>query len=229
MSSISPRERLSRLVELAAETDLAARRSLVDGLADLLLDWPRSYPASMREPFEALLEKSLGSVETTARVRLADRFVEHTDAPLHLLNLLMFDAAPETKSVILMRNASVVERTSADAPAPGEEAALLATVRKSAPDLLPDIIASRFRIAPEIGAQVLADESGWMLATLCKGARTTRATFSALAVLVRPAATADESYRRMAAYDGVPQDGAEALLAFWRGQAQPPASAAQAA
>ena len=72
MSSISPRERLSRLVELAAETDLAARRALVDGLADLLLDWPASYPVGMREPFEALLEKSLRNLEPASRAALAE-------------------------------------------------------------------------------------------------------------------------------------------------------------
>jgi hypothetical protein len=229
MSSISPRERLSKLVELAAETDLAARRALVDGLADLLLDWPAAYPLGMREPFEALLERSVRDLEPASRAALAERFVERADVPLHLLNLLVFDAPPDAKSVILMRNALAAESQSASRAHALDEVGLLATVRRASAEDLPQTIASRFGTAPEIAAQILADQSGWMLAALCKGARVSRATCSALAVLAFPRATTDESYRRLGAYDAVPQHGATALLGFWRGETQRPASAAQAA
>jgi hypothetical protein len=231
MSSSSPRERLSKLVELAAETDLAARRALVDGLADLLLDWPAAYPSAMREPFEVLLEKSLRNVEPGLRGELAERFVGRTDTPLHLLNLLVFDAAPEIKCAILLRNALAREARSG-AGAASEftgEATLLAAARASLPDVLPGTLASRLAIAPDIAAQILLDASGWMLATLCKGAGFRRATFSALAMLAHADASPDESYRRLAAYDAVPLDGASALVAFWRAQIEPARPAAQAA
>jgi hypothetical protein len=228
MASISPRERLNRLVELAAQTDLAARRVLVDGLADLLLDWPESYPAAMREPFEALLEKSLRDVDFRVRAALAERFVERADAPLHLLNLLVFDAAPEIKSAILMRNALRFER-SPSAAVIVDEAALLAAARASSADALANGLASRLHIPVETMTQIVADRSAWMLATLCKGAGFRRATFSAVAILAEASASQDESYRRLAAYDAVPQDGAAALLAFWRVPNQVPRSAAQAA
>jgi hypothetical protein len=229
MSSTLPRERLSRLVELAAETDLAARRALVDGLADLLLDWPAAYPTAMREPFEALLEKSLRDVEPGLRAALADRFIERADAPLHFLNLLVFDAATDTKSAILMRNAHALGTPPAMVPVPGQQVTLLAAARACSGDMLPGIIASRFGIAPEIATQVLADESGWMLAALCKGAKLARATFSALAILAHPKASTDQSYRRLSTYDGIPQEGAAALLAFWRKHIVQPQIAAEAA
>jgi hypothetical protein len=228
MSSSSPRERLCRLVELAADTDIAARHALVDGLADLLLDWPDSYPAEMRQPFEALLEKSLRDVAPASRAALAERFIERADTPVNLLNLLVFDAAPDAKSVILIRNALTHEVRSGVAQTT-TDAALLAAVRASPAETMPGIVASQFEIPPEISAQNLADQSGWMLATLCKGAGLRRATFSALAVLARPNAAPDESYRRLAVYDAVPPDGAAALLAFWREQSVSPGSAAQAA
>jgi hypothetical protein len=229
MSSISPRERLSRLVELAAETDLAARRALVDGLADLLLDWPESYPVTMREPFEALLEKSLSNVDAVSRAALAERFVGHADAPLHLLNLLVFDADPDTKSIILMRNAFASETKAACLPRMTEERLLLTAVRASTVETLANNIASHFGIAAEIATRILADDSAWMLAALCKGAGFRRVIFSAIAVLANANATTDNSYRRLAVYDTVPQDGATALLAFWRGQIPQPESAAEAA
>ena len=229
MSQISPRERLSRLVELAAQTDHAARRALVNGLADLLLDWPASYPAAMREPFEALLEKSLRNVEPALRAELAERFVERAETPLHLLNLLVFDAAPQTKSAILMRNALAHETRVAAPTALTQDAALLSAVRAHPSDTLADTLASHFRVVPEIATQILADETGWMLAALCKGTGLRRAAFSALAVLAHPTATPDESYRRLAAYDAVPQEGAAALLAFWRDAAPAAAKTAEAA
>jgi hypothetical protein len=58
------RARLNSLVELATENAPEKRRALAIELCDLLLAWPANYPATMREPFEALLEKT---------VRLIDR------------------------------------------------------------------------------------------------------------------------------------------------------------
>ena len=142
MSSLSPRERLSRLVELAAETDSVARRALVDGLADLLLDWPDTYPVTMREPFEALLEKSVQNVDATSRAALAERFLEYNNAPLHLLNLLVFDAAPDTKSAILIRNALADVNRLDGLARIVSESILLAAVRAGSIDMLPRTLAA---------------------------------------------------------------------------------------
>jgi hypothetical protein len=214
MSSISPRERLSRLVELAAETDLAARRALVDGLADLLLDWPASYPVGMREPFEALLEKSLRDIDPGARALLAQRFADGT-MPLSVLNTLIFDADPEARQAILARNATEANDTTTARMV--DERDLLAAARAGTIEL-PLVLALYFGISSDVAAKALADRSGFSLALLCSGMGCSRAAFSALAVLASPQADTDESYRRLAVYDQVPDEGARALLQFWRGQ-----------
>src|SRR5438105_15777845 len=100
MTLLHPRERLNRLVELASQSGLPARRALANDLADLLLDWPAAYPPAMREPFEALLEKAVRDVEPAARAILAERFTGDTGTPLAILNLLIFDAAPAIKTAI---------------------------------------------------------------------------------------------------------------------------------
>ena len=57
MSAPSAKDSLRHLIELAQREEPADRRTLAGALCDLLLDWPQNYPANMREPFEALLEK----------------------------------------------------------------------------------------------------------------------------------------------------------------------------
>src|SRR3954468_3401028 len=104
MAIFSARERLTRLVELAGQEGFEARRALAGELADLLLAWPSIYPRGMREPFEALLEKTMRDIGPAERAALADRFVADEDMPLSILNLLVFDAGPETRDAILLRN-----------------------------------------------------------------------------------------------------------------------------
>lgn len=226
MAQLSARERLTRLVDLASEAGVSARRELTGELADLLLDWPPSYPATMREPFEALLEKALRDVEPPARTLLAERFVKHSGMPLTVLNQLIFDAPPEVRTKILSRNADAFARNVATPHIDG--ALLLFAARRARPDGLAETLATWFGIKPEIAADVLRDHSAHSLAILCKGAQLTRAGFSALAVLARPDAAGDEHYRRLAVYDSVPDDGARVLLVFWRSQLDlvPPAVAA---
>lgn len=215
MSAINPRERLTRLVELAGRDGPEARRALAGELADLLLDWPANYPPAMREPFEALLEKAIHDVDAGQRADLARRFAARQEAPLALLNLLVFDAAPEIKAVIVARNAA--EASEGTPVFSLNESALVAAARGAASDDLAAVIASRFQIDAEIAQRILADKSAFLTAALCKGTRASRATFSALALLLFPAAE-DEAYRRLAVHDDVPEAGSRALLASWQGQ-----------
>jgi hypothetical protein len=227
MAQLSARERLTRLVDLASEAGVSARRELTGELADLLLDWPPSYPATMREPFEALLEKALREVEPPARTLLAERFVKHSGMPLMVLNQLFFDAPPEIRTTILSRNAN--NSAHAEAMPHIDGALLLFAARRARPDGLAETLAIWFGIKPEIAASALGDHSAHSLAILCKGAQLTRAAFSALAVLARPDVAGDEHYRRLAVYDSVPDDGARALLVFWRRQLDPIPPAVEAA
>lgn len=216
MASIPPRERLTRLVDLASDSGTGSRQELTNELADLLLDWPESYPAIMREPFEALLEKALNDIEPAARGILAKRFVG-SDMPLSVLNALFFNAPLEIKIEILARNAAAKNGLILAAFTVKEQALLVAA--RAADSLkLADVIASRFGVSRSVAAMIFEDGSAYSLATLCKGARLSRGVFSALAVLTGPAAAHDESYRRLAAYDAIPEDGARALLHFWQGE-----------
>jgi hypothetical protein len=212
MASITPRERLTRLVNIASDPGTSSRGELTSELADLLLEWPKNYPAAMREPFEALLEKALSDIAPDARGLLAKRFVGG-NMPLTVLNALFFDAAPEVKNEILSRNAA---SPSGSAPRAINEQALLAVARAAEPHQVTDAIAERFGIGRSSAAAALADASAYSLACLCKGASLSRAAYSALAVLAESGIARDERYRRLAAYDAIPEAGARALLRFWQ-------------
>jgi hypothetical protein len=229
MAIFSARERLTRLIELAGQEGIEARRALAGELADLLLNWPTIYPRGMREPFEALLEKALRDVGSETRAHLAERFVGASDMPLTILNLLVFDAGSDAKASILLQNALAAETSASIPRIRVNEAALLAAVRSSGGDKIAEIIAPRLSVAGDVAEQVVADASGTMLAVLCKGANLRRQTFSALTVLAWRNATDDESYRRLAAYDDVSDAGAEALVACWRGQVRTPGEQSEAA
>src|SRR6476620_265245 len=125
MAAASARERLARLVDLANQNQVPARE-LTDELADLLLDWPDNYPLAMREPFEALLEKSLHDIAPAARALLAQRFADGT-MPLSVLNTLIFDADLQARQAILARNAT--EASDATAARMVDERDLLAAAR----------------------------------------------------------------------------------------------------
>jgi hypothetical protein len=222
MAAAPARERLARLVDLASQSEMPARE-LTDELANLLLDWPANYPLAMREPFEALLEKSLRDIDPAARALLAQRFADGT-MPLSVLNTLIFDADPEARQAILARNATEVN--DATAARMVDERDLLAAARAGTIEL-PLVLTLYFGIPRDVAAKALADRSGFSLALLCSGIGCSRAAFSALAVLASPQADTDESYRRLAAYDHVPENGAAALMQFWRSQlaaAQPAAA-----
>lgn len=229
MAVFSARERLTRLVELAGRDGAEARRALAGELADLLLGWPSIYPRGMREPFEALLEKTIRDVGADARASLAERFGASEDAPLSILNLLVFDAPPETRRAILERNAAAAEKAPGLSRIPINETALLAAARAAPIADLASVLAPRLGIPLEIAQQILDDRSAAMLALLSKGAGLRRPVFSALVVLAWPHATSEESYRRLAGYDDVPEAGARALFSFWRLQQQALPTESQAA
>lgn len=229
MASLSARDRLTKLVDLASQSGVAARSELVRELADLLLDWPANYPAGMREPFETLLERALREADKQTRADLAERFAAKEDAPLGILNLLVFDAAPEIRNVIVSRNAAVCEGSLGVAASSASQSAFLHTIRKASTDCRAAMLAPCFGVPEEIAVQILAESSGYMLAVLCKGAQVGRATFSGVAVLALPPATAEGNYRRLAIYDTVSEAGAVALLGHWRAQVRAPAPAVQAA
>ncbi len=225
MPSLSPRERLTRLVHLAGDPAAGSQEELTNEVADLLLNWPQNYPAAMREPFEALLEKAICDIEPDARALLAKRFAGR-NLPLSLLNALFLDATPEVKSEILSRNAASQTESP---PRLIDERALLAAARAAEPDQLADVIAACFSVSGSIAAATLADTSAYNLATLCKGVCLSRAAYSALAVLTEPAASYGESYRRLTAYDAIPEAGARTLLRFWQSERPGKPVSAQAA
>jgi len=215
MNPSDPKERLTRLVDLAKQQSLSGRRALAGEITDLLLDWPANYPMNMREPFEVLLERVVHGVDFRTRGALADR-IASSNVPLTIVNALIFDAELDTRKVILARNASG-DRNAAAVHV--KAAALLAEVRAADASDLVRILSAHFGIPTDIAAQILADLSGFWLALLCKGDGLGRAVFSSLAILAIPDATTEDTFKRLAAFDDAPAEGAAGLLAFWRQQA----------
>ncbi len=222
--SISAKQRLNRLVNLAAQSGSQARQKLVGELADLLLAWPPNYPADMREPFEALLEKALRDVDRPTRATLAQRFSSTAEVPTGILNLLIFDASPDVKTAILSRNVPADARKSKAPTMRPDETNLAAAVRQTAVSDMPALLGTRFGLGENIAELILSDRSAYCLAVLCKGAGVQRAIFSTLALLAQPDAEYEDMRRRLAAYEAVPRQGAEAIVEFWR--APLPAAAA---
>lgn len=214
----SPKERLSRLVELASQGD-AARPTLAHELCDLLLDWPSDYPKAARLPFEALLEKAVREVNRETRVALAARFARRADAPVEILNELFFAAPAEMKDEIVARNARE-GRATPDVPGYVDENALLAAARGSKREFRA-VFADMLGVRDSMADEILMDTSVQSLAVACKGIHVGRATFSAIAILSDRSRAAEDSYLRLAVYDTVPQSAAERMLSFWRNQRDP--------
>ncbi|HEY4113558.1 MAG TPA: hypothetical protein VGM17_05795 [Rhizomicrobium sp.] len=213
MSLVDSKQRLDRLIELASQEGLPARRALVGEIADLLLDWPDNYPAGMREPFEALFTRAIRDVDADTRHLMAGRLAHSEKAPLSILHGLLPDAPVAARAAIVSHYANVTDGAIRIGV---NEATLLPAARTATEAELAQVLTSRFRIPDEIAARVVGDKSAFLLAVLCKGTRVSRATFSALALSAAPHASAEESYRRLSAYDDVPEDGARGLLAYWR-------------
>jgi hypothetical protein len=205
--------RLTSLMELASENAPEKRRKLAAELCDLLLDWPQTYPASMREPFETLLEKTIRLVDRDTRATLIARIAEAPDTALDFLNEFFFEAPENLRLAILARNAAV-------APAPGgppiDETALIARLRGTSRDGFAELLATALGVTVETAARILHDASAEALAVAAKGAHLSRATFSTLALLADGASAPEASLARLCAFESVPGAGAENLMRFWR-------------
>jgi Uncharacterised protein conserved in bacteria (DUF2336) len=221
-----PRERLTRLVELATQNAPEKRRMLATELCDLLLDWPENYPPAMREPFETLLEKTMRLIDREARHALIARIAAADHVTLDFLNEFFFEAPADLRQTILARNAAATAPASEPCPAI-DEADLIDGARREIVTTFAARFARVARIDIEIAERILRDASAASLAIAARGAHLSRAAFSAIALLADGARTPDETIARLAAYDGVSQDGAETMLRFWRMRApQRPAKSA---
>jgi hypothetical protein len=211
------RDRLTRLIELATQSAPEKRRALAFELCDLLTDWPRRYPAAMREPFEVLLEKVLRRLDGTTRQLIATRLAVHSESAPNLLNGFYFDMQPAVRAIILRRNAET-----ADGPIPEEETIdeprLIAAARQMRGKDFAQAFAQSMRLPEPMAQRVLGDRAGDALAVVCKGAGVKRATYSALALLARDDKASDSDLRAewLAAIDGISEAGARRLLEFWR-------------
>lgn len=209
------REKLTRLIELASKDSVEDRRALARELCDLLLDWPANYPANMREPFEALLEKTLRVIDKDSCDALVKRIAESADAPLDLLNEFYFGAPDELRELILLRNAHANHEATHD-PEPSDldaaslGAQLVEVARTQARMEFGEALKALCGLNQTVVDRILLDATGESLAIVCKGAHLGRAAYSALAMLTGP------SEQRLAAFDAVPQAGAEHLLKFWQ-------------
>lgn len=214
------RERLTKLIELASQDSPEDRRTLARELCDLLLDWPANYPTNMREPFEALLEKTLRVIDKQSCDALVWRIAERADAPLDLLNEFYFGAPDELRERILIRNADA-NRDATHDPEPSDldaaslSARLVEVARTKPRTDFADALTALCGLNETVVERILLDATGESLAILCKGAHLGRAAFSALAMLTGNQA-ADAAQQRLSAFDSVPQAGAEQLLKFWQ-------------
>ena len=77
-------------------------------------------------------------------------------------------------------------------------------------------LAARLGVDEKTAARILADETGIALARACKGAGMDRATFSALAVLARPARDRIHAYALLDAFEAIPAGEAAQALKGWR-------------
>ena len=208
------KQRLTHLIELATQDAPENRRALAVELCDLLIDWPPHYPAAMREPFEALLEKTVRIIDCETRRTLIARLASRHETPVTLLNEFYFDAPDDTRDAIVLRNA-LMDGASAT-PGHTDEAALVTAARCKPQDQFTESFASMLGIAPDTADRILHDHSGRALAVACKGAHLGRATFSALAVLSEAGMALDAARERLSSFDSVPLTGAERLLDYWR-------------
>ena len=218
----SPKERLSHLLELAAQ-GAGERVHLADEVADLLLDWPSAYPAAMRATFEALLEKIVGEMAPMSCGAIAARFAGRDDFPLTLFNAFFFSAMPSMQDEILARNdvLDAVDGMAIDSDA-------LLTAARASRDFAP-VLAALAGVPETIAEALLRDASGRGLAVMARATGMARASFSAMAILAGPTRSVSENFAMLAVYDAVPENGARHLLRTWRARAEHPAAIEAAA
>ena len=218
----TPKERLSHLLELAAQ-GAGERAHLADEVAELLLDWPPQYPEPMRATFVSLLEKIVREMAGPNRAVLAARFRDRDDFPLSLLNEFFLFAPAPMKDAILSRNDA--EEPMACAPVDADTLLHAArTAREFASEL-----AVLVGLPQPVAAAMLSDPSARGLATLARATGVNRATFSAMAILAGPARSVHENFAMLDVFDRVPANGARHLVAFWRTRGDGPSAVERAA
>jgi hypothetical protein len=212
-----PRERLTRLIELASENAPEKQAALAFELCDLLVDWPPRYPQIMREPFEALLEKVLRRLDETTRRLIATRLSTHSETAVALLNECYFDVPTKARSLILERNHDDDAGEPSRVDAEGE-AKLIDSARQMGPAEFVGRFANFLGVTPAMSHSILEDASGDALAVACRGVGMSRTTYSALAVFAagRLSADAKTIYQRLSAFDTIPENGARRMLGHWR-------------
>jgi hypothetical protein len=211
------KQRLTHLIELASTDAPENRRTLAVELCDLLIDWPPHYPAAMREPFEALLEKTVRIIDCETRRALIAKLASRHETPVTLLNEFYFDAPEDTRDAIVLRNA-LMDGAGTMPASHTDEAALVTAARSKSQDQFTESFASLLGIERRTADRILHDHSGRALAVACKGAHLGRATFSALAVLSEAGMALEAARDRLSSFDSVPLTGAERLLDYWRTQ-----------
>ena len=209
------KHRLTRLIELATADAPENRRVLAVELCDLLLDWPDHYPANMREPFEALLEKTVRVIDEDTRRGLAAKLAANRETPIALLNEFYFDSPQDTRDAIVLRNA-LLEGDNQPPQGRTDEMALIAAARGKPQSEFAAAFAQLLGIERATADNILHDHTGRALAVACKGAHLGRATFSALAVLTEVGTALDAARERLSSFDSIPLTGAERLFGFWR-------------
>lgn len=209
----TPKESLTQLLELAAKGS-TGRPALAQKLADILLDWPVTYPESARLPFEALLEKTVRETDHETRAGVAQRFSTSPHASVDLLNELFFEAPADAKDAIIARNASPEEPDEIRDCAI-DQTRLVEALRNDRSSI-PQTLGEAVGLPSGVTDAALGDPSARALAVLCKGAHLSRATFSAIAILFDRARAAEDSYLRLATFDVVPASAARTMLAYWR-------------
>ncbi|HEY5337458.1 MAG TPA: DUF2336 domain-containing protein, partial [Rhizomicrobium sp.] len=171
--------------------------------------------AAMREPFEALLEKTVRGIDEDTRRALAAKLAAHQETPVTLLNEFYFDSPDDARDAIVLRNA-LLDGGSRPHDSHTDEAALIAAARGKPHGEFTDAFARLFGIERTTADNILHDHSGRALAVACKGAHLGRATFSALAVLTETGSALSAARERLSSFDAIPQTGAERLLDYWR-------------
>jgi hypothetical protein len=81
---------------------------------------------------------------------------------------------------------------------------------------LASVLADNLGVDAAMATQILEDESGAALAVACKGASLDRATFSTLALLVKPDRDRAHVFAVLDAFDNVPMSEATRVLRGWR-------------
>lgn len=211
------REKLQHFLALAYQGPAKAGQ-LADELAAFVDAWPEDAPDDMREPVLTLLDLSLRDADEDTRFRLATRLGGRRELPLGLINEFYLSAPSPVRHLILERNES--EGTGAPAPVNDPDELLFAARGEPAVSFTRSF-AGALHLPLATAAGILADASGEALAVACRGARLTRAHFSAMAMLKLDTGEADSL---LCAFDAPPQHACESLTGFWQGQGARPAA-----